>query len=129
MVVDIPLSICLYKDIYVMRCAIWYHLYNFIKTWKTPMEECYFLKVTFLHGCFSRFSYCTNGIKSRKTSHMDVCITSYFEIKALKSIIINIVKLPFEKFILWAQYITIIMSGSLNEKNLIYLETVAFTSL
>ena len=25
--------------LYVMRCAIWYHLYN-IKNVKTPMEEC-----------------------------------------------------------------------------------------
>ena len=23
----------------VMRCAIWYHLYNLKKTWKTPMED------------------------------------------------------------------------------------------
>ena len=26
--------------IYVMFCAIWYHLYNF-KNMKTPMNECY----------------------------------------------------------------------------------------
>ena len=26
---------------YVMRYAIWYHLYN-LKTWKTPMDKCYF---------------------------------------------------------------------------------------
>ena len=28
------------------------------------------LKVTLLHGCFSRFLNCVNGTKSRKTSHM-----------------------------------------------------------
>ena len=28
------------------------------------------LKVTVLHGCFSRFLNCKNGTKSRKTSHM-----------------------------------------------------------
>ena len=27
-------------------------------------------KVTFLHGCFSRFLNCTNGTKSHKTSHI-----------------------------------------------------------
>ena len=52
-----------------------------LKTWKTLMEECYFylscrlqpaflLKVTLLHGCFSRFLNCTNGTKSRKASHI-----------------------------------------------------------
>ena len=28
------------------------------------------LKVTLLHECFSRFLNCTNGTKSRNTSHM-----------------------------------------------------------
>ena len=28
------------------------------------------LKVTFLHGCFSRFLNCTNSTKSRKTSQL-----------------------------------------------------------
>ena len=49
-----------------------------LKTWKTPMEEYYFcrlkpatlLKVTVLHGCFSRFLNCTNGTKSRNTPHI-----------------------------------------------------------
>ena len=31
------------------------------------------LKVTLLHGCFSRFLNCTNGTKLRKTSHMIAC--------------------------------------------------------
>ena len=57
-----------------MLCTIWDHLYN-LRNIKTPMEECYFhpatlLKVTLLHGCFSRFLNCTNGTESRKTSHM-----------------------------------------------------------
>ena len=38
----------------MMRCAIWYYLYNFKNT----------------HGCFSLFLYCANGNKSRKTSHI-----------------------------------------------------------
>ena len=29
------------------------------------------LKLTLLHGCFSHFSNCTNGTKSRNTSHID----------------------------------------------------------
>ena len=28
------------------------------------------LKLTFLHGCFSRFLNCTNGTKSRNVSHI-----------------------------------------------------------
>ena len=39
------------------------------KNEKTLMEECYFLlKVTLLHGCFSRFINCTNGTKSCNAS-------------------------------------------------------------
>ena len=34
------------------------------------MEECYLLKVTFLHGSFSRFLNCTNGTKSRKAPNI-----------------------------------------------------------
>ena len=61
-----------------MRCAIWYHLYN-LKNVKTPMKECYFfagfhlatlLKLTLLHGCFSRCLNFPNGTKSRKVSHV-----------------------------------------------------------
>ena len=57
-------------------CTIWYYLYN-LKTWKTPMQECYFkqscrlqpatlLKVTLLHWCFSCFLNCMNGTKPLK---------------------------------------------------------------
>ena len=65
----------------VMFCTIWYHLYNFknvknthggvlllVKLQTTPT----LLKVTLLHGCFSRFLNCTNGTKSRKTSHQNL---------------------------------------------------------
>ena len=49
-----------------------------LKTWETPMEECYLvklkastiLKITLFHGCCWRFSNCTNGTKSRKQSHI-----------------------------------------------------------
>ena len=32
----------------------------------------FMLKVTLLHGCFSRFLNCTNGAKSQKASHMEM---------------------------------------------------------
>ena len=55
-------------------CAIWYHFYNLKKTWKTPMEESYFelLKLTLLHGCFSRFLNCANGTKSQRASQIHI---------------------------------------------------------
>ena len=34
------------------------------------MEPAALLKVTIVHGCFSRFLNCTNGTKSRKASHL-----------------------------------------------------------
>ena len=45
-----------------------------------PMKECYFkksctttlLKVSLLHGCFSRFLNCTNCTKSRKVVHINL---------------------------------------------------------
>ena len=61
-----------------MCCAIWYHLYN-LKTVKnthggvlllvtlnlkhTRLKTAILLKVTLLHGCFSRFFNCTNCTK------------------------------------------------------------------
>ena len=60
-----------------MLCAIWYHLYN-LKNAKNNQRGVIFLvklqgpatklKVTLLHGCFSRFLNCTNGTKSRNPS-------------------------------------------------------------
>ena len=54
-----------------MFCAIWYHLYN-LKNVKNTHGGVLLLvlKVTLLHGCFSRFLNCTNGTKLRKASHM-----------------------------------------------------------
>ena len=48
---------------YVMRCAIWYHLYN-LKNVKNTHGG---MLLLLLHGCFSRFLNCTNGTKSPKT--------------------------------------------------------------
>ena len=61
---------------YVMRCAIWYHLYN-LKNVKNTHGGVLLLalKVTLLHGCFSHFLNCTNGTKSRRAS------TYYVKIK------------------------------------------------
>ena len=59
----------------VMLFAIWYHLYN-LKNVKNIHEGVLLLKpvtllkVTLLHGCFSRFQNCTNCTKSSKASHM-----------------------------------------------------------
>ena len=60
--------------VYVMRCAIWNNLYN-LKNVKNIhggvlLLVATLLKVTLLHGCFSRFLNCTDGTKSRKTSHI-----------------------------------------------------------
>ena len=67
-------------------CAIWYRLYN-LKNLKNTHRGVLLLvklqallKVTFLRGCFSLFLNCTNGIKSRKTSHivfLSVCLGAY----------------------------------------------------
>ena len=65
----------IYLNKYVMRCAMWYHLYN-LKNVKSTHGGVLLLvkfqafKVKLLHGCFSRFSDCTNGTKSRKASHI-----------------------------------------------------------
>ena len=62
------------KGFIVMRCAIWYHLYN-LKNFKNThvgvlLQPTTLLKVTLFHGCFSRFLNCTNGTKSGNASHI-----------------------------------------------------------
>ena len=37
--------------------------------WYLIAQRIILLKVTLLHGCFSRFLNCTNGTRSHKTSH------------------------------------------------------------
>ena len=60
-----------------MLCTIQYHLYDLKKIEKHPWRivtlskvagfwPATVLKVTLLHGCFSRFLNCTNGTKLRK---------------------------------------------------------------
>ena len=69
-----------------MRCAILYQLYNLKKHEKHPWKSVNFskvvgfkpatlLKLTLLHGYFLRFLNCTNGTKSRNTSH--ISMTAY----------------------------------------------------
>ena len=62
--------------IIVMRCAIWYHLYN-LKNVKNTHRGVLFLvklqaeaKLTLLHECFSRFLNCKNGTKSCNAIHL-----------------------------------------------------------
>ena len=52
---------------YIMRCAIWYHLYNLKNAKNTHGGVLILVK---LHGCFSCFLNCTNATKSRNASHM-----------------------------------------------------------
>ena len=62
-----------WKMYIVMFCAIWYHLYNLKNVKKHPgsvLLLATFVKVTLLHGCFSRFLDCTNGTKSRNAPHI-----------------------------------------------------------
>ena len=54
------------------------------------MDKCYFsrvahfTKVTLLHGCFSRFQNCTNGIKLCKALHMALAPGSFAAEKPLE---------------------------------------------
>ena len=54
----------------VMRCAIWYHLYNLKNVKNTHGGVLILLNLTLLHGCFSRSLNCINGTKSRNASQM-----------------------------------------------------------
>ena len=63
-----------------MFYAIRYHLHNFKKVKNThggvlllvrlQVKPATLLKVTLVHGCFSRFLNCTSGIKPRKASQI-----------------------------------------------------------
>ena len=59
---------------YVMRCAIWCHFYN-LKNVKNTHGGV--LKVTLIHGCYSRFSNCTNGTNCAK-HHIWLVLLSIF---------------------------------------------------
>ena len=69
--------------VFLVRCPIWYHLYD-LKNLKNTHGEVLLLvklqaevlilenllKVTLLRGCLSRFLNCTNGTKSRNAPYM-----------------------------------------------------------
>ena len=63
-----------WSQLCVMRCAIWYHLYNLKNVKNThggvlilwlQAKPVTLLKLTPLYGCFSGFLNCINGTKSR----------------------------------------------------------------
>ena len=63
--------------VYVMLCAIWYHLHSSKNVKNTHGGElllvktlAFLLKVTLIHGCFLCFLNCTNSTKLRKASHI-----------------------------------------------------------
>ena len=62
--------------VYVIHCAIWYHLYS-LKNVKRPRRSVTFsivvtlLKVTLFLECFSRFLSCRNGTKLCKGCHIE----------------------------------------------------------
>ena len=80
--VPFEISRITFKSSYVKICAIWYHLYNLKSVKNThggvlllvklqaKSLQLYLLKVTLLHGCFSRFLNLTNGTKSRNASQI-----------------------------------------------------------
>ena len=63
-----------------MFCASWYQAFSL-------------LKITLLHGCFSRFLNCTNGTKLRRASHI---FCSFMEKQCFFVNIINIEKFLFK---------------------------------
>ena len=74
-----------------MRCAIWYNLYN-LKNVKNTHGGVLLLvlKVTLLHGCFSRFLNCTKGTKSRNAPHIMMNILGMTECRNLSICEINL---------------------------------------
>ena len=48
-----------------------------------------YLKLTLLHGCFSRFLNCTNITKSRNASHIPLTAKSLFQLSNVPSEIIR----------------------------------------
>ena len=68
----------------MVRCAIWYYLYNLknvknthggvliLVKLQTEAVSATLLKLTILHGCFSRFLNCTNSTKSCHAPHITI---------------------------------------------------------
>ena len=60
-----------------MHCAIWYHFYSLKNVINTHGGVLISVKLTLLHGCFSRFLNCPNGTKSLNASHICNLRASY----------------------------------------------------
>ena len=82
-----------------MGCAIWCHLYNsknvkntygrVLLLVKLQAERATLLKVSLIHGCFSRFLNCTHGTKSRNASHSEFTFVSFLLMKVCLITIYN----------------------------------------
>ena len=75
-----------------MCCAIWYHLYNLKNVKNTRGEVSTLLKLTFLHGYFSRFLTCANGTKTRNAPQMSLDLRSRGIIDLIDALIKGIVE-------------------------------------
>ena len=75
------------------------------------------LKVTVLHGCFSRFLNCANGTKSRKASHQDYTLGSCFE--QMLSIEFFLILLLGKSRIIWIKALKVIRKFK-GRRSLIY---------
>ena len=60
------------NTVYVVRCAFWYHLYNFKKREKHPWKTVNFSNVAALPWVFFTFLNCTSGTKLRNASYINV---------------------------------------------------------
>ena len=68
----------------VMFCAISYLMYNFKNVKNIQGGVLLLLKITHLHGCFSRFLNCTKDTKSRNASHISTGLLSWLCTCSLK---------------------------------------------
>ena len=76
--IHMHIHICLYIFIYyvnIFYIFIFFYINTYVFMWCVAhnalrLQPATLLKVTLLHGCFSRFLNCTNGTKSRNASHM-----------------------------------------------------------
>ena len=75
-----------------MRCAIWYHFYNFKNVRNThggvlltlAASICNFIKSNIPQWVFSRFLNCTNGTKLRKASQCQLNLNKIEKIKIVR---------------------------------------------
>ena len=124
--------------LYVVRCAIWYCLYNLKNVKNThggvlilvklKLVKC---KLTLLHGCFSRFLKCTNGTKwyqiAQCTTYLCPCLglgrfMSYlcdllFIFSLIFSVINHITSLKQTHFVHFVECLLFFLADSLDEES------------